>query len=587
MNKLIFPALAVVLVVSGCAVGPDYRRPEVALPEEYNAFQPEAAAGEEHVNPEWWRLFGDAELDRLVELTFANNQDLVAASARMEAAEAAAREARAGYFPGVDASGSASRTRTSGATLSGMQTGSVIVPDRQAALSVGYELDIWGRIRRQNEAARAQALSSRYARDALRISLAGMVTSDYLTLRMLDAELDAAMDTLASWLKTERIMRARFDAGLSAEIDLKQTIAAYAAAHAQWVELKRQRDLMENRLGLLAGQPGLMIARSLERGMQRNREIFQRIPSPPIPPLGLPSSLLEARPDVRQAEEALVAANAQIGVARAAYFPTIGLTGLLGSESAEFSDLFTAPARIWSYGAALTMPIFNAGRTGARVDQASAHQREALANYRKSIQTAFTEVRDALANLNYYRRVVESLEIQVNAARDTERLAMARYEEGYSSFLEPLDSRRTLSNAELSYLTAHRNRLAATVDLFKALGGGWQKNPQKAHRKEVAKEEPTDTEESGEEEPNEAASNEAEPNEAEPNEAEPDAVTSNEAEPNEVAPNEAEPNVAEPNEVEPNEAEPYEITPYEVMPDRVAPYGEEALQLELIGGLGD
>jgi len=483
MNKLIFPALAVALVFSGCALGPDYRRPEVVLPEGYNATQAATASEKIPVNPEWWRLFGDAELDRLVDVTFANNQDLVAAVARMEAAEAAAREAGADYFPSVDLSASTSRIRTSGATVSGRQTGAMIVPDRLATLSIGYELDLWGRIRRQNEAARAQALASRFSRDALRLSLASMVAMDYLILRMLDAELDAAMDTLASWLKTERIMQARFDAGLSSEMDLKQTIAAHAAAEAQWVELRRQRDLTENRVGLLAGQPGLTILRAHEQDMGRNREFFRTIPLPPIPPLGLPSSLLEARPDVRQAEENLIAANARIGVAKSAYFPVIGLTGFFGSESSELAKLFTSPARIWSYGAALAMPIFDAGRTGARVDQASAYQQEALANYRKSIQTAFTEVRDALVNLNYYRRAAETLEVQVNAARDAERLAMARYEEGYSSFLEPLDSRRTLANAELAYLTAHRNHLAAAVDLFKALGGGWQEdNPQQENQ---------------------------------------------------------------------------------------------------------
>ncbi|MDR0233786.1 MAG: efflux transporter outer membrane subunit [Zoogloeaceae bacterium] len=495
MNHKVF-ALSVTLMFSGCAIGPDYHRPEVTLPEGYSVADPETATtatASAAVNPEWWRLFEDSELDRLVELTFANNQDLVAAVARMEATEAAAREAGADYLPNVNLEASSSRTRTSAETVSGRNTGAMTVPDRYAALSVGYEVDLWGRIRRQNEVARARALSSRFARDSLSLSLAGMVTTEYLTLRMLDAELDSTIDNLASWLKTERIMKVRLEEGLSAEIEWKQTIAAYAGARAQWVELKRQRDLAENRLGLLVGQPGLVVGRAHEKG-RRNREFFRTIPFPPIPPLGLPSYLLEARPDVRQAEESLIAANANIGVAKSAYFPVIGLTGLWGSESAALAQLFTAPAKIWSYGAALAMPIFNAGRTGARVDQATASQREALANYRKSVQTAFTEVRDALANLNYYQKAVSTLEAQVNAARDTERLAMTRYETGYSSFLEPLDSRRTLINAELAYLAAHRNHLVATVELFKALGGGWyQENPQQA--------------ETGEENPGEADPN--------------------------------------------------------------------------------
>ncbi len=476
MNALpkirLLAALTAALTLSGCAIGPDYLRPSAWLPDYFRekpaADVPVAQAEREPVNAEWWTLFNDPALNALVQQALAANQDLQAAAARLEAAEAAAREAGADYLPRLDLGANAGRSRISGETYSGQRSGAATFNNRRAAASLSYELDLWGRIRRANEAARAEALASRFGRDSLRLTLLGQVTGEYLTLRSLDAQLAVTQDTLASREKSLKIVQARMDAGSASALELAQAESTRAAAQAQWNQLKRQRALSESQLGLLTGQPGLQLPAG---------ELAQ-LPLPPVPPADLPSSLLEARPDIRQTEEKLIAANARIGVAKAAYFPTISLTGTLGSESMALADLFGANAGIWSAAVGLAMPIFDAGRTSARVDQASAGQKEALANYRKSVQTAFKEVNDALVGLRELAEEEAANTAQAQAAQRALGLAQARYEAGYVGFLDVLDAQRTANTAQLAYLGSRRNRLAAAVDLFKALGGGWRPDGQ-------------------------------------------------------------------------------------------------------------
>jgi multidrug efflux system outer membrane protein len=461
-------ALTATALLTGCAVGPDYLRPSTWLPDAFRSPAPVAVAearSEAPVNPEWWKLFDDAALNALIEQALDANQDLQAAVARLEAAEAAAREAGADYLPHVDLGASTGRNRISGETYSGQKSGGAATYNsRRVAASLSYEIDLWGRIRRSNEAARATALASRFGRDSVRLTLLGQVANEYLSLRSLDAQLEVTQDTLESRDKTLKIVNARFDAGAASSLEQAQAESAYAAAQAQWNQLHRQRAVSESQLGLLTGQPGLKVAAAN----------LDKLPLPPTPPVGLPSSLLEARPDVRQAEESLVAANARIGVAKAAYFPTISLTGSYGGESMALSKLFTSDALIWSAAAGLTMPIFDAGRTSARVDQASAAQKESLANYRKTVQSAFKEVSDALVGLQEYADEEGANAAQVKAAKRALQLSQARYEAGYSGFLDVLDAQRTANSAQLQYLASRKNRLGAAVDLFKALGGGWQ-----------------------------------------------------------------------------------------------------------------
>lgn len=465
-KKPIAVALSAALLLAGCTVGPDYVRPDSTLPEQHkeaaaNATESTTAAP---INAEWWTLFNDATLNQLVEQALAANQDLQAAIARLEASEAAAREAGAELYPSASLGANSSRNRSSGETASGKAGGAQTFNNRRAAVSLSYEVDLWGRIQRSNEAARAEALASRFGRDSIRLTLIGLLANEYLSLRNNEAQLEVTRQTLESRQQSLKIVQARLAAGTASGLELAQAESALSAAEGQWAQVKRLRALSENQIGLLTGQPGLKIANA---GLEQ-------LPLPPTPPAGLPSSLLEARPDIRQAEEKLVAANARIGVAKAAYFPSIGLTGLFGSESAALASLFSGPAGIWSAAIGLAMPIFDGGKNEARVDQASALQQESLANYRKTVQTAFREVNDAIVNLREYANEEAAFAAQVAASKRALELAQTRYESGYTGFIDVLETQRTLNAAQLLYLSSHRNRLGAAVDLFKALGGGWR-----------------------------------------------------------------------------------------------------------------
>jgi len=456
-------AVTATLLLAGCVVGPDYVRPASTLPEHYPTVGTESRATAS-VNPEWWTLFNEATLNQLVDQALAANQDLQAAVARLEASEAAARAVGAALYPAVGLEGSASRNRISGETASGKESGSLRYNNRRAALTLSYEVDLWGRVQRSNEAARAEVLSSRFGRDSIRLALIGQVANEYLALRSHDAQLEVTRQTLESRRESLKIVQARLEAGSASGLELAQAESALSGAQGQWSQVKRLRALAENQLGLLTGQPGLRIAAAS----------LEQIPLPPTPPAGLPSSLLAARPDVRQAEEQLIAANARIGVAKAAYFPSIGLTGLYGGESVALADLFSGSAGIWSAAIGLAMPIFNAGKTEAGVDQATAIQQESVAAYRKTLQTAFREVSDAIVNLGDYADEEAAFAAQVAASRRALDLAQTRYASGYAAYLDVLDSQRTLNAAQLLYLASRKNRLSAAVDLFKALGGGWQ-----------------------------------------------------------------------------------------------------------------
>lgn len=460
-------ATLALLALAGCAVGPDYKRPEAALPEAYVA-SAEAAAAPTPAAPvekEWWKLFQDATLNDLVLQAQAHNHDLLLAVAKVEEAEGLAREAGAAFFPQIDANASSGRNEISMKTdpLPAANT-QRLRDSRKASLSTSFEIDVWGRLRRANEAARAQMLSSRYARDTVELSVASLVTNAYLSLRAADADLALTRDTVQTREKALAIVRSKQEAGSASPLDIHQAESILAVAQAQEAGLRRQRAVAETQLALLSGNPGLKIAAG----------DLRQLPLPPVPPAGLPSSLLEARPDIRQAEETLVSANARIGVAKAALFPTLSLTGSLGSESAALANLFTSAAGAWSLGLAATVPLFDFGRNAARIDQATAVQKQALITYQKTVQTAFKEVNDALVGLRENGEAETAQAKRVQATRKTLELAQLRYEAGYSPFLDVLDAQRSANDAQLDYISTRQSRLSSAVDLFKALGGGWQ-----------------------------------------------------------------------------------------------------------------
>lgn len=458
-----YAALALVMLLAGCGLaGPNYQRPSVDLPGRY----PEPAPGPAAplaVPADWWRLYGDATLDRLISSGLEKNTDIRIAVARIEEAEAVLREANATFFPLVEAGAGAGRSRSSTRTGTLPPTAAPIRNNFQLTASTTFELDFWGRLRRAAEAARAQYYASRYARDVVSLTLAAGIAQTYFAVRSLDAQIAVAGETLKAAEESFDIAGKRAQAGVVSDLDVNQADANRAQAAAQIKDLRRQRAVVVHQLGVLSGALDLDIPPG----------DLRQLPAPPLPPAGLPSSLLERRPDVREAEAQLESANAQIGVARAAQFPTFSLTGAFGVQSQELSTLFSAGAGIWSVGLGVVAPIIDGGRYAARTQQAEARARQAAAAYEKTAQTAFREVADALSNVRLSAESEQDLRDRVDRARNSLRLATLRYDAGYSAYLEVLDAQRTLNDAQLALVRNRQSYLAYTVDLMNALGGGW------------------------------------------------------------------------------------------------------------------
>ena len=467
--------IAVALLVGalgGCMVGPDYERPSLALPGAFPHASP-ADAGSEAVPSDWWRLFDDPMLNEVVETALESNTDIAQSVARIEEADANLRAVNAALFPEIDLSGGANRSGFSNKVASPPSPGTPSVRnDLRLVLSSSFEVDFWGKLRRASEAARAQQLGTRYAKDVVTLSIAALTTQTYFSLRSLDAQIAATRATLGTREDTLKIVRRRAEGGLTSDLEVRQAEGARSDAEFQLNEFLRQRALGEHLLATLTSR----LDRTVPPGD------LAQLPLPALPPAGLPSSLLERRPDIRQAEQDLISANAQIGVAKAQLFPTITLTGDFGGESKALAGLFTVPGRIWTFAAGLSAPIFEAGKLTALVDVQRARQRQSLASYQKTIQTAFREVADALINVRQYAALESNAQASVDAARDALRLANTRYTAGYTGFLDVLDSQRTVNLAELALIRSRQNLLSASVDLMKALGGGWEPEQRAAVR---------------------------------------------------------------------------------------------------------
>jgi len=457
-------ALCAALLLGACAaVGPDYERLATGLPGAYPDAPADLAAAAA-VPAEWWKLYGDQRLDELVAGALARNADMRIAVARIEEADANLREAGAAFLPEVDLVATPARSRISNQTANPIPASVPLVRNNvRLALSTAFELDFWGKLRRALEATRALALGSRYAREVVTLSLAGLTTQAYFSLRSLDAQIALTRTTLESREEALTFVRNRARGGIASDLDVNQAELARADTSVQLKDLLRQRSLILHQLGSLTGRLDL----ALPSGD------LLTLPMPPLPPAGLPSTLLQRRPDVLQAEQQLIAVNAQIGIARAAMFPTISLTSYLGLESSGLSTLLGSGAGIWSLGFGLTLPIFDAGRYAARTQAAEARQKQAVGGYQKVVETAFREVADALTTLQQTEASEQDLQLRAKAARNALRLARLRYEAGYSAYLEVLDTQRTANDAELTFLRNRQSRLAASVDLMKALGGGW------------------------------------------------------------------------------------------------------------------
>ncbi len=465
---------AAVAMVAGCAVGPDYKRPDLALPADYAASTTSDAGNMAAAIPgDWWTLYNDAQLNDLIASALANNADLRLAIARIDEARGALRETNAALFPEVDLAGNGARQRSGaagGSSAAGTTVGSGAVRYGnffQLDAQLSYELDLWGRLRRATESSRASLLSTTYARDVTALTLAGTTAQTYFALRSLDAQIAVTNGTLAAVGESVGIAKKRLDAGYASGLDYAQAETLRAQIAVQVRELRRQRAIQEHQLGNLTSNLSLRIEPSAAS------DALDNLPVPSGPPPDLPSTLLERRPDVRSAEQNVVAANAQIGFAKAALFPTFRLTGAYGGQSFELSDLLKAPFRFWTIGLGVTEPIFAAGRYAARVDQARARTDEQVASYQKTVETAFREVSDALTNVAESSAAEGEVNTQVEAARRSLRLSRSRYEQGYAGYLDVLDATRTANSAELLLVQNRQSRLNYSVDLIKALGGGW------------------------------------------------------------------------------------------------------------------
>ncbi len=457
----VFLPLAAALALASCALGPDYRRPDVAAPE---AWRLAPAATNSLADLPVEAMYRDPVLNNLVATALTNSPDVRGALARIEAAAAALRIQRADYWPAVNGTASYATARKGNvAPLPGAEGDEF---DLFGVLS--YEVDVWGRIRRLNEAARAQYLASEEARRTVAIGLVANVVSTYFNLRALDRQLDIATETLASRRDMLELTRVKFDDGngIVSELDVAQAQTQVSSAQSAIANLRRLIAITENALAALLGGPPRDIPRGLDLEAQWQPEEV---------PAGLPSDVLLRRPDVRAAEQNLVAANANVGVARAAYFPAISLTGALGLQSDDLGDLFDVGlSKAWNFTPSLAAPIFNAGKLRANVRAAAAQRQAALADYEKAIQNAFREVNDALAGVRYLREQLAADEDTVRAESRRFELAQMRYEGGVASYSDVLDAQRYLFSAQLTAVQTRNDLLNASVQLYKALGGGWR-----------------------------------------------------------------------------------------------------------------
>lgn len=453
--------IASLALLAGCAIGPDYRRPAVDLPDAFRYSEKEAR---DTANIAWWRQFQDPVLDTLVLDALADNKDVKIATSNIEQAAGVVAQTRGALFPQVVYDGSAARQRGSERNATPIPPG---VSNPQTALSLlggaTWEIDLWGRIRRLSEAARADLLASEEARRGVILSLVAAVADNYMQLRGLDEQLSIARRTLATYGESVRLFELQFQYGQVSMMNVEQARTQYESAAAAIPQIEADIARTEHALSLLLGRnPG---------PIPRGRSIYE-LAIPDIP-AAIPSRVLERRPDIAQSEQNLIAANARIGAAKALYFPTISLTGAFGQASADLSDLFRGPARTWSYAGSLTGPIFTGGAIAGQVQQAEAARRAALLRYESSIQGAFADVEDSLVIRAKTAEQLQAQERLVAAAREYTRLAQLQYDGGYSPYFTVIQAQEQLFPAELNQAKIRASLFSSFVNIYKALGGGW------------------------------------------------------------------------------------------------------------------
>jgi len=469
MNKRFISGAVIISLLAGCTVGPKYRKPVVQPPSTFRGAGDAAATPDPNslADLKWFEVFKDQQLQELVRTALVNNYDLGQAMERVQTARANLGITRSDQFPNVTASAEATTLRNPSSGQFALPSGA----NRDRTFGtvllnlLSFEIDIWGRRRRATEAARAELLGAEETRKAVMTTVVGDVSAAYFNLLELDTELEIAQDTLATRKESLNLIRTRQQGGIATLLDVRQAEQLVYAAAQTVPDIERLIEQTENQINLLLGKdPG---------PVTRGRSLTEQ-EQPPDAPAGLPSSLLERRPDIRAAEATLMAATANIGVAKAAYFPQISLTGFMGGQSSQLANLFSGPGGAWNFGPQVSLPIFNAGRVKSGVKFTEAQQRLALTQYQQSIKTAFREVSDALVEYRKVKEIRAQQESLVTTLQDRSRLAYLRYQGGVDTQLNALDADRDLFAAELNLAQTRRNELLALVQLYKALGGGWR-----------------------------------------------------------------------------------------------------------------
>ncbi|WP_284446992.1 efflux transporter outer membrane subunit [Fluviibacter phosphoraccumulans] len=475
LRRRLWLSLASAGMLSACAVGPDYQRPAVAIPDDYRSATPQqrsvqatpATQSTDAALPEdaWWKGFNDPVLDDLVAAGLANNRDLQSAIANVIKTRGQLETTRAQFFPQLGASAGSARGQGSsiGQTIVAPTPTVPLSTTSTMQLPASWQIDLFGGIRRQVEAASATEAAAIANRRAVALSVAGQMTDSYILLRALDQQLVLTRQTLENYRTTLRVFELRLKYGTANMVQVSQIQSQVDQAEASIPPLVKAIAEQENSIRFLAGRnPG---------NVPRGKSIEQL--SLPVPPAGLPSELLARRPDVMRAEQQLIAANAQIGVAKAQYFPSISLTGALGTASNNLISLFSGPGKIWSVGAAATMPIFTAGAIAGQVTSAEAGQQMALAQYQKAVEASFRDVDNALVATSENRKLVSARQQQVGTLKTYANLSSMQFNYGYADYLTVLNAEDSLFKAQLQLVDAQRQEANAILSLYMALGGGW------------------------------------------------------------------------------------------------------------------
>ena len=458
----IISSLVVAALLSGCTIGPDYKRPPVARPETFRGQATAEAASLADVP--WWEAFQDPILKGLIQDALGSNYDVRIAAARVQEARANLGVARSDYFPSLDYGGGASRARMLPGVLGGVGAQAPASDLYSATMSMSWELDIWGRIRRSNEAARATLLSTEDARRGVWLTLVSDLAQAYFQLLALDVQLQIARDSTQAYQGTYDLFLDRLNHGIASKLETSRALGALGVAQATIPQLERDIVARENQIRILLGKaPG---------PIPRGQPMYQQ-PVVPAVPAGLPSALLERRPDLRQAEQQLVAANARIGVAKAEFFPKLSLTSLFGTASPEMSALTGGTATIWAVAGMFSGPLFNAGRTRGIYRASIAQWEQVRLRYEQAVLTALREVSDALTALAKLTDAEAGQDTAVRALADAVDHATDRYRQGLASYYEVLEAQQQLYPAQITLAQIRQDRLLTYVRLYKALGGGW------------------------------------------------------------------------------------------------------------------